>query len=743
MAEGFFYWVRALVDKQSFEEGKKELDKLASASTGIIKGLAGVSAALVGTATAAGLVAQQELKLSNAIGVSSEAMTSFKIACGMAGVASSGLLNTLSSLDSKMQHLKTGTVDTGLAKTLGMLGIGYTEFADMDSQERMKAVYAQASKMKDQSVAAEMVGDVLGSAGKEYYQSLQMSGKTLSQQLKEAQQLNFVSTRNRKEGAAFATEIQGIKEAGKSITMLLGTEIASKLTPLAQQIKRFIITNRANIIQGIHGIAETVGVLAKGIIGTIGAVAPIVSGLIDTFGGLDTILIRIGIAFTALKFSQIASSIVGLVKSVNLLKAGFSGLVSGLGITALFLILDDFMTYKRGGESAIGWLLDNIDELKKKFKDFIGEENYDNIVKGFNSLADALQRLKNILPDIGKLWKENLIDIASNIKDSLSELVKWLKESIEWAAGLVKAFSKGGIEGALEYQGAYKKKKDEGKNAFVEERWAETLQAAGIKDKSSIRTDLVKALDERFEQEYRAEFDPLFKAKQSAGKAVKGAGNLIFDTAGKIADAILGRDTTWTTEYLKTLLNLQTTNKADAQKARAEYEIKAGLKEAAVQEKQNERLAPEREAQRKAAEANARAMQEAAEREKEAAEKRKQGIDGEKKGGFLNAVKGFFTGKKVDDGIISPTGRVIGISPNDWVFAMKDLDNLTSALVPSMYGQQAVNAESNYVINQSFTVNGNANAEIIRESAYNGTSQALRENLVNANRILQYMPGTR
>ncbi|MBO5921626.1 MAG: hypothetical protein J6Q48_04485, partial [Bacteroidaceae bacterium] len=321
----FLYKVKAVVDKASFQEGIRELEKLEQTGKRLIKGIAGVGGAAITSATIAGEVAQQELKVAKAIGVSTEALNGWKIACNVAGASASGLVGTLSALENKMQHLKTGTVDAGLAKNLGLLGIQYGDFADMDSESRMRTVFNQADQMEDQKLAAALVGDVLGQAGREYYDSLKLSGRSLESQLAEAKKLNFVTETNRREAAVFASEMRSVKEAGKSIAMLFGSEIGAALTPTVRRVKNYLIENREAIRRGIEGFAQNIGAVFNAIAGVIGKVAPLIEGLIDKFGGLDKVIVKVGIGFASMKLVQLAGGIRSIISGVNLLKAAMGG----------------------------------------------------------------------------------------------------------------------------------------------------------------------------------------------------------------------------------------------------------------------------------------------------------------------------------------------------------------------------------------------------------------------------------
>ena len=676
MANGFFYDVKALVDKQSFSNAKNELDKLSQTSAIMIKGIAGLSAALVGTAAVAGKVAQAEIRVANAVGASTSAVASWKIAAGMAGASADGLVSSLAAVEDKMQHLKSGVVDMNLAKNLGQLGIGYTQFAGMDSETRMRTVFAQAGKMKDQKQAAMLIGDVLGQAGKDYYQSLQLSGKSLDQQLKEARALNFVTDKNRKDAAVFASEVDGIKAAGKSILQMIGGELAAQLTPIARKILSYLMTHRNEIRRGISGVVETAGKVFNAVAGFIEKLAPVVTRLIDNFGGLDQIILKVGIGFGLLKLGQIAGGLIMVIKNVNLLKAAFSGLTKGLLMGALYLLADDLAHYFTGrGKSVTGYIMENLDTIKstiaEKFKNLIGEDNFNAIVKGLEKTKEGIENLKKALPDLGNIWGKVFKDAIGGTVKIIGNLIQWFSKLIQWFKEAKTAFDEGGIRGFVSMM--WENHKDnkaewEARMKAEQERIAHDKHhiAFGALDKNERAAIMVQAEKNLKEQDFN---------KSTFGILVNGLKEL---------GSAIGQ--TW---------EITTGNKLPQKEKKSK---------GTTTEKANEAVS------------------------------KSDGLEYDDGSGY----------EMIDDGIVSPTGRVIGISPNDWVFALKDVGNLASAFMPSGVGATSsqVNASANYVINQTFNVTG-ARAENFRESAYRGASEAMRETLNNANRIRQFMPGTR
>ena len=598
MPSGFLYSVKAIVDKASFSEGIGELQKLEQTSKRLITGIAGAATAAISSATIAGEVATQELKVANAIGVSSEALSSWKIAANIAGASAGGLIGQLVSLESKMQHLKTGVVDSNLAKNLGLMGIGYGDFANMDSETRMRSVFNQANQMEDQELAATLIGDILGQAGQDYYQSLKLSGKSIDQQLAEAKKLNFVSNQNRKEAALFASEVKSIKEAGKSITMLFGSEMAAALMPTVKTVKNYLINNREQIRKGIQGFAQNIGAVFNAIAGVFEKVTPLITGLIDHFGGLDDIIIKVGIGIASMKLVSVAGGIMSIVKSINLLKAGLGGIASA----GLFLIIDDVVGHFQGKRS---FLFDELPSMFKKLKETLKLDfniDLDKIANGLKKIGEEIAKFSTssiktsltLLKDLWTIFK----DLISGDWEKLGEdMKKYLKD---WKDGLDKMFDLSGVSQAA-------------KDAYSE---------------GSTKT----------------------------GSKLKGALGALDAAQRKIP-----------------LYHIY-------------YEW------------------------------------------------------------MMDSV--FGQGKeddKVNDGIIQPSGKITHVSPDDWVFAVKDVADLAGGLLPSTVNttNNSTNAPVSYVINQNLSVGSNARMQEVKQMAYTGTAEALKQNVFNASQRMQMMPGTR
>lgn len=654
MANGFFYKVGAKVDKQSFSDAIGELNKLREESKKLVAGIAGISQKVISVASAAGEVSAQELKMAKAIGVSSSALSAFKISAGVAGVSANGLVGSLAALERKMQSLKTGSVDAGLAKSLAMLKIGYNDFAKMDSTERMKAVFAQADAMKDQALAANLVSEVLGNAGREYYDALKLSGKSLESQLAESRALNFVSEKNRKDAMAFSMEVKAIRESGKSILQFFGTRLGESMLPVVRRIKGWIIENHALIEKSLSGLADLTAQTFDKIFGFISKVAPVVSTLINRFGGLDKLLLKVGIGFASAKAMHFAQGIAQVVKSVGLLKAGLGGLLTG----GLGMIIEDIAYHFMGGGSFI-----------------------------FDDLLPLLDRLGKAVKEKFKVFGIDIdfSKIAKGVKEFGENIAKWLS-GIDWDK-IVDGAIKAGIELAKFAKG------------FGSDVW-NLVQSAirNIENLDKVITSLFKKDWKGAKENLKAFWDE-FKFGMNADESTevaKSAYQKTLDSGGSKAQAINAA----AEAFVKNLPVI-------GQIASVADDISGSKK---MREFIVNLFSPKKESP----------------------------VDNSKKTG----VKYGPSGQQMNDGIVSPSGRVISISPSDWVFALKDVSNLASAFVPSSITNNSTNQSASYVINQSYTVNG-GKGEAVRAQAYKGTADAIRATIQQATRNRQVMQGAR
>lgn len=407
---GFFVSLGLVTDRKSFNDGINGIKGLETSVKKII-GTAGAAAtALTGLGAAASHLETDAMKTAHAIGISYQNIDKWRTAVTLAGVSAKGLTSEMLNLENKMQRLKLGDVDSGLARTLGLLRINYGQFADMTAEERMTAVFGSASRMQDQRKAALLVGDALGSAAQEYYRYLQMTDRTLEDELANSQRLVFTDDRTKRDAVEFMYELKGLTSAVKSIGSLLGAEVGRQLTPVVKNIKEIIARNKELIKTGIIGFVDAAGKAFSAAVGVMERAGPVVGSLIDKLGGLDRVIEGIGIGILTIKAAGVVGGIAKIISSMGLLKTA----IAGLGLMGLYVLVDDLMVYLHGGESVTG-----------------------DVVKA----VEALRKQLDITPDIGSWEKFKLtVDTILNaigVPDTTRQKFASLVESVERLASAI------------------------------------------------------------------------------------------------------------------------------------------------------------------------------------------------------------------------------------------------------------------------------------------------------------------
>lgn len=265
---GFFATLGIRTDTNSFDKSKQSLDSVTNAVSRMMGTVRNASAVLGVLAITTGKTATAEINLSKTIGLSTEALDKWRIAARIAGADANGLVSEMNTLEQKMLNLKQGNVDQGLATSLGFLGFDqdYGSFAEMDAEQRVKAIFDAAKKLDDQDFAGKLVGDILGQNARTLYLSEAVKTNGLDALLNKAQNINFVDSNQTQNAAEFFSEFQETTEAIKSLTKSFGSDVAKELTPIFSNINNWISENGDKIKESLTTIAEKIGIITDKII---------------------------------------------------------------------------------------------------------------------------------------------------------------------------------------------------------------------------------------------------------------------------------------------------------------------------------------------------------------------------------------------------------------------------------------------------------------------------------------------
>lgn len=386
---GFFVTLGMKVD-ESFKKGEEALSNFIGTGTK-------AAAALIGISKVAGTVENSNLKLAKAIGISGSELKAWQDSASKAGINAGALTSSMAALQNKMQKMKYEGIDANLAEKLGMLGIGYGDFAEMDATQRIRTVFEGAEKLDDQSVAAALVGDTLGSAAREYYDWLSLSGRKLDDELSASRNLNFTTDETMKSASAFNAEFNGLLNTTKSISLLIGSKIGEQLTPILRKLQEMLRINKEFIASGLIGIFDVFKKIGSGIGQVFSELKKEIPNFNEGFkNSFDFALIE----KIKTSFSTLASAFEALIKTV-----GKS---------------DDFST-------ALG-----------KITSSIAEFGSNALITTINMIKDLINALTSLLNGDWKETGENLKLFFSDFKEGAQKLFVGNQEDAMRGGSLVK-----------------------------------------------------------------------------------------------------------------------------------------------------------------------------------------------------------------------------------------------------------------------------------------------------------------
>lgn len=438
---GYFAELKLLTDEPAYKRGIAALKGVEHGLGQIVKWTAGLSIAKNVFSGWMALMQRDELILSKTTNLATGEVSAWSTAVGAAGVSAGQFTGALASLDSRLQRMKLGEVDVGLARALGMLGIGFGGFAKEDASARTRDVLMRASAMTDERKAAQLVADVLGTAGQEYFWYLKMSGENLDRQLMEARALTFTNAQTKKDAMIFGAELRKTGTALKEIGALFGSTFAREMTPVLKNINALIIANKGLIRTEVIKFAQDLGKAAREVVSWFERWVPRAIDLIGKLGGIEGIAHKVVIAFAAWQALHLVEGVLNLTKGIG----GLMGILKAVGVgaapvlfafTALYLILDDLAAWSRGGGSVIAILASYFDKMLPK-------ETKEDLAAFWKDMKTSIPAiLKDLRPmvDLFKaLTAQNILAGIRSIADNLTAVV----DAIKTVVGFIKGISTG------------------------------------------------------------------------------------------------------------------------------------------------------------------------------------------------------------------------------------------------------------------------------------------------------------
>lgn len=403
-----------------FKTDNAGLSQMQGAMKGVTLSAQTLNAALGALATAAVVAVRQtasELdKLyfsSQRIGASAGNINAFGNAISQMGGSAEGAVNTLETLAEKMRN------SPGYEGMLNSLGVG-TKDANGNARDRveiMKDLSGVLSKMP-----AYQANAYASSLGIDQNTLLAMrDGKFISnmekyQKLQKEMGMNDDLT---KSGNEFMSEYRDLTMITKTGLQVIVMQAGKALIPVLRLLNQMLQA-------GIHAFSQLNPHIKEGLaIGLrFGLLALVFGAFFKTFGLL-------------FKFIPMLKSFIGLLKLMRLaFLASPIGIILALA-AALYLLYDDYKTWKEGGRSLFDWSkwTNGIEKIIGKIKDFLAilEKVKDKVIQFIHKVVDdPVEAVK----DVAQAAKGEVEKLAEKAPDSAKKAIQKTQEVVKQSAAV-------------------------------------------------------------------------------------------------------------------------------------------------------------------------------------------------------------------------------------------------------------------------------------------------------------------
>jgi len=380
------------VDPSGFKSANSGLDKIKGALRGLAAGFIGFKTVtgLAGITKEIAALGDSIDKTAGKLGIGTKALQELRFAGELGGVSTGSLDKSLEIIGKRASEAALG-LETA-QRSFRDLGIdvrganGELKPTDVLLEE----VTANFSKAGSSADELRIASDLFGRAGPKLINVLKGGSAGLAAMRKEASELGSVLSQDVIDQSVEFTDNQ--TRLGRAMRGVK-TTIAGAFLPTILKTQRAVIgwfkANQKLIAQKLGRIF---GALARALANVSRALLRVGEAIVKRLGPAKTALLGL-------------AAVVGLLVFLFGLKAVAIGIVAGL----LFLLIDEFETLGKGGETQIGKLITGWSALIEKLREPISEDD-------------------NVLVRIGKTIVGVWDDINAAIAQGIEGVVDWIED---------------------------------------------------------------------------------------------------------------------------------------------------------------------------------------------------------------------------------------------------------------------------------------------------------------------------
>ncbi len=345
--------IENLITQLSFDFDEEKLEEFQEGVETAAKGLVAIVGAAAAAATAIFAFTKQiaeandELgKFAQRIGVDIEALQELGFVAELNGGSIDSMNASLANLSRVASEAARG-MGPGV-EVFGMLGISVTDATGRLKQadDLLLDVADAISRLGSQAERLEFA-QKLG-IGEDLLLAIQQGSEAIKQQRKEARELGFVIDVDAAQAAAdFQDEMLRLNRIILGVTNAIGTKLMKQIEPMIEQFVEWFKANKAILQQNLTRFLDTLIKGIRGVFNVVMRVVSMVNSLVQAMGGWKAAIV----AVTGVLIAMNASA---LLMPVLAVAAG----------AAILLILEDIITFAKGGDSALGQLTEKFPVLE-------------------------------------------------------------------------------------------------------------------------------------------------------------------------------------------------------------------------------------------------------------------------------------------------------------------------------------------------------------------------------------------
>lgn len=386
----------------------------------IVSGAAIAATAVTGLATNAAGTADEIDKMSQKIGISTEAYQEWSYVMGQNGMDVEKLSTGMKTLVSQMDSAASGTASA--QENFEKLGVSiYDSSGKLKDQETIlnETMHALAD-MENGTEKARLATELFGKAGIEMMPMLNQGSGAMDELTQRAHDLGLVMSEEAvSAGVKLGDTIDDVKKSFE----IIGTNIGNDVVPLVQQFAEFIIANMPMVQETIGGLGTVLADIAAAVLPVLMQLAqtllPVISDLINQLAPV---------------IAQIAETVLPVITSLlQMLLPTIIQLVQGV-IPILVTLLQSLTPILDVILAVLAPILQLVSELLGPIIDIISialqpliEILSELITDTLSPLIDVIKIVGEVVGTVLKAVLNAVIPVVGNITGILKGVITFLK----------------------------------------------------------------------------------------------------------------------------------------------------------------------------------------------------------------------------------------------------------------------------------------------------------------------------